>query len=350
MKLKKALKFETYKIIKHRYIVVAFFVFFIIFLSITVVYAYSFPLPKRGALSDTEKEDETALYIQQRMFYENTLSFINGENSSLPAGTIIAPNVDYEQQYKYYDYLLTTGTFESEYLGHHEQLFDLQHRGSYIMIEILNILGVVLPLLAIFTTFYVVNSDYVNGTIKNQIASPVGRRAVFTGKSVFLFILIAIIFMLSILCPMIAGLSDSSAKMLLYNSKGYYAQSAFVSIFFPKVLSLAMSMAFWSCIMSFFILIKNRFLSIIAPVLTFGISQLIYYLVNIVIGIDDLIIFRIIPMAFLRYGELYSVLDIFSFFTNGWLTIILTSIFVIALSIASTLIYTKKISRQDLRG
>jgi ABC-type transport system involved in multi-copper enzyme maturation permease subunit len=345
----KILKFETYKIIKNKFLMISSVTFFMIFLSIALGYAYSFPLPQKNELSYEEKEHAVTYYNQQKSFYENILMYLNGETATLPPGVIIASDMDYKQQFEYYDFLLSTGTFESDYLEQNEQGFSVNHRGSYIMVEMLDILSVIMPVIAICLSLYVLRSDCLNGSVKNLIASPIERRNIMFGKSIFLYLLLTVVFTIVILCPMIVGLSDSSAVMLLYGANGYYVQSAFIAIFFPKAISVFFSILFWSGITECFVLIKNRVMSAIYPIMIFAGFRFIYYLIDVLIGVDRSVLFYIFPITFLRYAELYNILNIFQSFTQGWLSLLVAAIFIIAICIISSFICMRRISKQDMR-
>lgn len=342
------LKFETYKIIKNKFLIIFSVIFFIIFLSIMLGYAYSFPLSQKTEMSYEEKEHKITYYNQQRSFYEDILMYLDGEIDSLPPGVIIVPDMGYEQQFEYYDFLLSTGTFESDYLAQNEQSFSADHRGNYIMVEMLDILSVIIPIIAICISLYVLSSDCLRGSIKNLIASPIGRRNIMLGKSIFLYLLLTVVFMIVILCPMIAGLCDSSAVMLLYGANGYYVQNAFIAIFFPKAIAVFLSILFWSGITEFFVLIKKRIMSAIYPIMIFAGFQLIYYLIGDLIGVNCSVLFYLFPITFLRYAELYKILNIFQSLTQVWLSLLVAAIFIIALCIISSFACMRRISKQDM--
>ncbi len=344
--VKTTLYLEMNKTIRNKDIFLLWLLFFIVFFSIVLIYAFSFPLHEKEELSNEDKVVLRVEYIEQREFYKQILDYLDGQSGDLPDGVIIVPNYDYEKEYLYYDFLIENNTFSVDYLTTHQQTFDLSHQGSYVMVVVFKALSLVLPILAITLAFEVFNLD-INDSLKNILISSNNRKNVFFGKNVFLYLISTLYLLLTMVIPFIMGWSDSAAKFLLYGEDGFFEKSALEIVFLPKFVTIILSMLFWMNFAKLTMLIKNRKMSISLTVITYFVTRSIFYIANS-IGVSNKILFGLFSLFYLQAGELYEYLDVFSYFTKGWLTLIIVTVIEIALTIIVDYLCRKKILKKDV--
>lgn len=335
--LVKAIKFELFKLIKNKSLVIGFLVFFILITSILILSGNTTKLSDENILTQQEKEFQTQFYLNEKQKCEEIIATIDrGEPLNF-----VHPSDIYERskiELARYNYLLETGTFMNDYNTHNQS-----HIGSFRMMGFLEKAGWVLPLFSIILVFYVMNTDYKNGSIKNIMASPIDKKVIFIAKSNCVNIVILATILVFSIYPMIEGLRDLSARELLYNGKEYYSQSLFTVYFLPKTLSTFLSMILWSGLTILTIFIKNKKLANVLPFIVYALAQVLHIFF-------PFLNYRILPLINMRYSFNHEHDNIFGAFSEGWLTLILTVIAVAFINILTTYYCSKRLSKQDLRS
>lgn len=209
---------------------------------------------------------------------------------------------------------------------------------------VMNILGYILPVVSMLAAFFFLTSEYSGGTAKNLLAATVSRKSIFFGKVLFLCIINLFVLVVASAYPMIAGLSDSSAKLLIYGKNGWHALPAFAYLFFPKIVSIFASMIFCTALSVFLgQFFKKRVWGLIAPLLVCGILELVYAIIESAVGVEVFFM----PLSFMRYADIGDIIEAFAAFSTGWLWLMLAAIAVTAFSAVCTVMGAKKIEKQD---
>jgi ABC-type transport system involved in multi-copper enzyme maturation permease subunit len=337
-KLLKVLKFEVYKTVKNKFLLVSFSVFFVLFLVILVGTAYNYRFSDDR--TDAERAAEMSGHEQERDRYKAYVDHFSGE-APLPNGNIPDENLKefYLQAYEYYDYLIQTNTVMSDY-----SWSNVAHRGTYVMTYMTDMLGYIMPVFSLALAFFVLTGEYSGGALKNLLAAPVGRRTVFAGKVIFLCIVNLLIFLAAIAYPMCAGLTDLSARELVYGANGWYAPSVFTFLFLPKAAALFLSMLFYttlSAILGQFF--KKRAWGLIVPLLGYAAIQLTYAVIEQVAGVKIFLM----PLAFMRYAQLDFINKALSLFSTGWLWLLVAGAAVGMFAALCVVLGGKKVAKQD---
>lgn len=343
--LGKAIKFELFKLIKNKSLVIGFCVFFVLLISILGVYVHLYSPKDSTVISEEVKAFQLEYYQNEKEKLEDIIEMMdNGIPPPFPL---------YEGYYEStvlqiaeYSYFLETGTIKEEFVS--PLTIKKEHTGSNNMIVLVDCLGWLLPIFAIVAAHLVINSDYKNNTVKNILASPITKKTIYSAKATTVNIVLLAVFVLSMIYPMIEGLRDLSAKVLLCDGKVYYSQSLFTTYFIPKAISILLSMVLWASLTQLAIFVKNKRLANILPLSVYALIQ-ICIAPFCFIGSSN-VIFSYLPLLALRYNLRESFVHIFDKFTHGWLSLMFTAVVVIGICVTSACCCAKKIEKEDLRS
>lgn len=135
-----------------------------------ILSGYTTKLSDEIILTQQEKEFQTQFYLNEKQKCEEIIATIDrGE----PLNFVHTSDI-YEkskEELVLYNYLLETDTFMNDYNTNNQS-----HIGSFRMIDFLEKAGWFLPLFSIILVFYVMNTDYKNGSIKNVMALQLIRK------------------------------------------------------------------------------------------------------------------------------------------------------------------------------
>lgn len=343
----KMLKYEACKLFHNKLITIPFLIVFVVLYLVVVVQGLVAPLGPPSFISDQERAETLAYYEKQREDYGVAVKFYKNE---LEDGYIIEdPNVigilqyssfeEIQKRYKYYDFLLTTGTIDEDYYSG----FSSDNRASYTMEMFLNIFNSVLPFFAGLITFYILRVDKLRGTEKNVAASPINRLQITLGKFLFLGLVLVGLFLVSLLTPFALGLSDLSLKTLQY-SYNYFSKTFFEATFLRGAYAIFTAMLFWSGFATLCALIPKGLLAAFLPAAFFAGLQGLFYILDYNIGIASSTLFYTMPTVYIRY-YLSPASDLFPF---EWLAMLGVFIGVTAIYAAAVAIYIRVTHKKEV--
>lgn len=343
--LGKAIKFELFKLIKNKSLVIGFCVFFVLMICILGAYVQLYSPNDSTVISEEFKASRLEYYQNEKEKLEDIIEMMdNGIHPPFPISEEYYESTVLEiAEYSYY---LETGTIREEYVL--AVAISKEHTGSNNMIVLVDCLGWLLPVFAIIVAHLVINSDYKNNTVKNILASPITKKTIYSAKAATVNIVLVAVFVLSMIYPMIEGLRDLSATVLLCDGKVYYSQTFFTTYFIPKAISILLSMVLWASLTQLAILVKNKKMANILPLSIYALIQICIAPLCLFSSSNE--VFSYLPLLALRYNLKQSINYIFDKFTHGWLSLIVTAVVVIGIWVASTCCCAKKIGKQDLRS
>lgn len=339
--IKRVLKYEAYKISHSKLLMITFAILYLWMFLFTGLIGITHKLEPVKTMTPIEKEQAAAYYEEQRDLLDLYIAYLNGEDVTLPEGTMLVENSNYAVERDFYNFLLETGTFESDYQSTTDQDFTSDAQNSYVMVWLLNVLSYAMPVIAMLLTFYVLNIDKIKGTQKNVCATTVKQKNVILGKFLFIFLTIAALYIVSIAVPMAFGLSNLSPKLLLYNN-GYFAQSVFTATFYVKAVSIFISILFWSGVAALFSLMKRTALAAVLPLVVFA----AFHALVLLLLFDYNVMFCIVPTLLVRASPLDSVIQATTSSALGWVFIGIALIVSIVMFIVSVILFMHKNNKE----
>ena len=137
-----------------------------------------------------------------------------------------------KEQMEYYKFFLDTRTtagdyFDLTYSSYFRADFgpslSSEYNGGLHMFTLMHMSFIPLLLLAFITAILNCVSPYYNGVMKNYYASPVGRRAVMSGKLIVTALLIVAVWLVVVIWGLILGAFGKPAAALYYSGSHYYS-------------------------------------------------------------------------------------------------------------------------------
>lgn len=111
--IKRVLKYEAYKISHSRLLMLTFAILYLWMFLFTGLIGITHKLEPVKTMIPIEKAQQVAYYEEQRDLLDLFIAYLSGEDVTLTDGILVAEGRNYVAERDYYNFLLETGTFES---------------------------------------------------------------------------------------------------------------------------------------------------------------------------------------------------------------------------------------------
>lgn len=344
----KIFKFELYKLISNKKLLVSFAVFI---LALFIFSAYShndFYLSQkeweqRQTLSGNINPNEYTEEYRQEILDSYILALENAEENlenALENGTELEI-WDCQNDVSILNYLLETNTIKEDYIDY--KFIDSLHYNYYgtpFLFSFFSLFKYIIIFIVVLLTTIIIIYEYKSGTSRYILSSPTTRRQILLGKLLYIFI---VTLFLTLLCVAFAyGVAlyygCNSAITLIITKNGLCYTVSIYTVFWRQIIGILIISILFSCLTLFIgYVIKNHIVSLLLP---FGFYLLLYYILQFFIekGYDT----GSYVYGYINYFPILNMIEQNIYFWSDFALILLYNLFLAIVLLILSIIFNRK--------